>query len=237
MNILITNDDGIGSDGLRRLAEAALGFGEVVVVAPGEQCSAQSHSITLRHSITVHPVSFPVQGVRAFSCSGTPGDCVRIGSLNIMKKKPDLLLSGINYGYNLASDIQYSATVGAAFEAEFQGFNAIAFSEDAADVHEVTDAFLLPVLEEVIHSEYVPGEVVNVNFPGCPLKDLKGIKRDVRVSRLPYYTDQYLEDERLPDGGVRYTVKGVHTPFSEVDTDYAAVLDNYISIGRVKNIS
>lgn len=234
---MITNDDGIGSDGLRRLAEAALEFGEVCVVAPEEQCSAQSHSITLRHSITVHPVDFPVKGVHAFSCSGTPGDCVRIGSLNIMKEKPDLLLSGINFGYNLASDIQYSATVGAAFEAEFQGFNAIAFSEDASDMHEVTDAYLVPVLKELINEKYVPGEVLNVNFPGCPLKELKGIKRDMPVSRLPFYTDQYLEEERLPDGGVRYMVKGVHTPFDEVDTDYAAILGNYISIGRVKNIS
>ena len=96
--ILITNDDGIESDGIARLAEAAKEFGEVWIVAPESQRSAASHSITLRHPIDVLPHDFPVEGVHAFSCSGTPGDCVRVGSLNIMPVKPDVVLSGINFG-------------------------------------------------------------------------------------------------------------------------------------------
>ena len=112
--ILITNDDGIEAGGIVRLAEAAAEFGEVWVVAPARQMSAASHSITLHSPLDIYPHSFPVPGVRAFSCSGTPGDCVRTGSLSILPRRPDVVLSGINYGYNVASDIQYSGTVGAA---------------------------------------------------------------------------------------------------------------------------
>ena len=130
MNILITNDDGIEADGLIRLAEAAKEFGEVWVVAPKRERSAASHSITLRRHIDVYPHNdFPVEGVKAYHCSGKPADCVRVGALAVMPEKPDLVLSGINYGYNSATDIQYSATVGAAFEAAFQGIHAIALSE------------------------------------------------------------------------------------------------------------
>ena len=140
--ILITNDDGINADGLVRLARAAAEFGEVWVVAPDSQRSAMSHSVTLRHPIEAWQVDFQVPGVRAYACDGQPADCVRIGVLNIVPGKPDHVLSGINYGYNLASDLQYSATAGAAFEAAFQKIHSIAFSEDAGDIHEVTDRYL-----------------------------------------------------------------------------------------------
>ena len=86
--ILITNDDGIDSDGLIRLAKVAMEFGEVWVVAPHSQRSAMSHSITLRHSIEAWEVDFPVPGIRAYACDGTPADCVRIGVLNIV---PEML--------------------------------------------------------------------------------------------------------------------------------------------------
>ena len=103
--ILITNDDGIFADGLIRLAATAKSFGEVWVVAPESQRSAASHSITLHSYIDVRPAAFPVPGVHAFASSGTPGDCVRVGSLSVMPARPDIVLSGINYGYNAASDI------------------------------------------------------------------------------------------------------------------------------------
>ena len=99
--ILITNDDGIEAGGIVRLAEAAAEFGEVWVVAPARQMSAASHSITLHSPLDIYPHSFPVPGVRAFSCSGTPGDCVRTGSLSILPRRPDVVLSGINYGFNV----------------------------------------------------------------------------------------------------------------------------------------
>ena len=205
-------------------------------MAPSAQNSAVSHSITLRHSIEVHPHDFSVENVKAYSCSGTPGDCVRVGSLCIMDNKPDVVLSGINFGVNVASDIQYSATAGAAFEAEFQGCHAIAVSEAATDRHEVTDKFLFQILEELIYEPYVEGEIWNVNFPGCSLDECRGILRDRKVSRKAYFKDHYNLLKRFPDGGMELMVEGIHTPAEEKDTDYAAVLGNFISIGKVKNI-
>ena len=236
-DILITNDDGVGSEGLARLAEAAREFGRVFVVAPAHQNSAASHSITLRHSIEVCPYDIAVDGVEAWSCSGTPADCVRVGSLSVMPGKPDVVFSGINRGYNIASDIQYSATAGAAFEAEFQGCLAIAFSEDDGDCHEVTDRYLREMIAELIEEPYIPGQIVNVNFPGCRLNECKGILRDRRVSRLAYFEDHYNVVRKLPGGGMELMVEGVHEPVTEEGSDYAAVLGNHVSVGRVRNIS
>ena len=234
--ILITNDDGIESDGIRRLAEAAKEFGQVWIVAPESQRSAASHSITLRHPIDVHPYNFSVEGVRAFSCTGTPGDCVRVGVLSIMPEKPDVIMSGINFGYNVASDIQYSATAGAAFEGEFQGILSIAFSEGMTGVHEVTDRYLKEIMEELIDKPYEAGKIWNVNFPHCKLVECKGVLRDRRVSRKSFYTDSYRPVEEFANGGVSLMVDGVFSPQSEEDTDYGAVLDNYVSIGTVRNL-
>ena len=148
--ILITNDDGIQSDGIIRLARAAKKYGKVWVVAPDGQRSAMSHRITLRETIEFFPVDFPVEGVHAYASTGTPADCVRFGILNIVKEKPDYVFSGINYGYNSGTDIQYSATVGSALEAACAGVHAIAFSEGASECHEVTDAYLEQMLKELM---------------------------------------------------------------------------------------
>ena len=236
MRILITNDDGIESDGISRLAKTAKEFGEVWVVAPESQRSAASHSITLRHPIDVHPFQL-MEGVHAFSCTGTPGDCVRVGILNIMPEKPDIILSGINFGYNVASDIQYSATAGAAFEGEFQGILSIAFSEGMNGCHEVTDKYLKEIMTELIDKPYVPGQIWNVNFPHCKVGECKGILRDRKVSRKSFYTDRYKAVEEFSNGGVSLMVDGIFSPTTEEGTDIGAVLDNYISIGVVKNIS
>ncbi len=236
MRILITNDDGIESDGISRLAKTAKEFGEVWVVAPESQRSAASHSITLRHPIDVHPFQL-MEGVHAFSCTGTPGDCVRVGILNIMPEKPDIIMSGINFGYNVASDIQYSATAGAAFEGEFQGILSIAFSEGMNGCHEVTDKYLKEIMTELIDKPYVPGQIWNVNFPHCKAGECKGILRDRKVSRKSFYTDRYKAVEEFSNGGLSLMVDGIFSPTTEEGTDIGAVLDNYISIGVVKNIS
>ncbi|MBR4515173.1 MAG: 5'/3'-nucleotidase SurE [Lachnospiraceae bacterium] len=234
--ILITNDDGIKAEGLVRLASAALKYGEVWVVAPASERSAASHSIALRSPVDVYPVEFPVQGVHAFSCSGTPADCVRVGSISVMTYKPDVVLSGINFGYNTASDIQYSATVGAAFEAEFQGYRAIAFSEGIG-VHDVTDRYLDEILAELIDSDAGEGRIFNVNFPQCTLEECGGVLRDRKVSRSMLYADGYKLLEKLPGGGMRYMVDGKYQEIAEDGTDLRAVLDGYVSVGVVNNIS
>ena len=236
MRILITNDDGINADGIIRLAKAVKEIGEVWVVAPIEQRSAASHSISLHDHIDVYPYDFPVDNVKAFSCSGTPADCVRVGSLNIMPCKPDLLLSGLNNGYNVASDIQYSATAGAAFEGSFQGITSIALSEEADKLHEVSDNFLHSVLYDLSNKKLGYGQIFNVNFPGCPLSEYKGILNDRSVSHGMFYRDHYIELEKLKNGGVRLMVEGDYNEDAEPDTDFRAVVDKYISISIVNNI-
>lgn len=234
--ILITNDDGINSDGLIRLVKAAVEFGEVWVVAPDSQRSAMSHSITLRHSIEVWEVDFPVEGVHAYACNGTPADCVRIGVLNIVPGKPDHVFSGINYGYNTATDLQYSATAGAAFEAAFQKVHAIAFSEDACQVHEVTDRYLKEIIAELLDKPLGENQIWNVNFPGVSLSECKGILRDRTVSADAFYMDRYSETV-ISEGKISYMVDGIRNYDALDGTDLKAVFDNYVSVGVATNIS
>ena len=234
--ILITNDDGIDSDGLKRLAEEAMCFGEVWVVAPDSQRSAASHSITLHTSIDVIPHDFPVRGVHAYTCTGMPADCVRVGALYVMPQKPEVVLSGINYGYNCATDVQYSATVGAAMEGAFQGCHAIALSEGALWRHEVTDHYLHEILEELMDEPLGYGQIYNVNFPCCPLSSCRGVLRDRTVSRGMMYRDSYRAQKKLPGGGVRLMVDGEYNEDAEPGTDFRAIADKYVSVGTVSNI-
>ena len=234
--ILITNDDGIYSGGIIRLAQAAKEFGEVWVVAPDSQRSAMSHSITLRHSVQAWKVDFPVPGVHAYACDGTPGDCVRIGVLNIVPGKTDHVFSGINFGYNAATDLQYSATAGAAFEAAFQKIRTIAFSEEACDRHEVTDRFLKEIIGELLDKPLGIQQIWNVNFPGCKLQDCKGILYDRKVSNDVFYNDKYIETP-VEDGKISYMVQGIRNYSAEEGTDLKAIFENYVSVGVASNIS
>lgn len=235
--ILITNDDGINSDGLKRLAEASSEFGEVWIVAPDSERSAASHSVTLRHPIEAWEVDYPVAGVKAYACTGMPADCVRIGVLNVVKDKPDYVFSGINYGFNMATDLQYSATVGAAFEGIFQGVQSIAFSEGAEDIHEVTDRYLKEIMAELIELPLDANRIWNVNFPSCKLDECKGILRDRTVSiDRNFYNDKYNE-QMLSNGRVSYMVEGIRNWEANEGTDLRAILDNYVSIGVATNIS
>ena len=235
-NILITNDDGIDSDGLIRLVKVAMEFGEVWVVAPQSQRSAMSHSITLRHSIEAWEVDFPIPGVHAYACDGTPADCVRIGVLNIVPGKPDHVFSGINYGYNVGSDLQYSATAGAAFEASFQKIHTIAFSEDADEMHEVTDEYIKDIMGDLLDKPLEINQIWNVNFPSCRLKDCKGILKGRTVSTDEFYKDRYLE-KKVSSGKISYMVEGIRNYEASQGTDLRAILDNYVSIGIATNIS
>lgn len=235
MKILITNDDGIDANGIIRLAECAKNFGEVWVVAPDSQRSAMSHSITLRHGFKAWEVPFPVEGVHAFACDGTPADCARIGVLNIVPGKPDVVLSGINYGWNVASDLQYSATAGAAFEARFQGIKAIALSEPFLENPEPTNDNLYAILEETLKMDCPENQIINVNFPECTSAECKGILRDRKVSRGCVFKDHYSETP-AENGAIEYMVVGELQNCGEPGTDLDAVFNNYISIGYASNI-
>ncbi len=243
MRILITNDDGIKAEGIVRLAAAAKEFGEIWIVAPETQRSAASHSLTINKGIDVYTCDdFPVDGVKAYSCSGHPSDCLRIGCEYIMPYKPDIIFSGINNGFNVGTDIQYSATVGAALDTAMCGYPVIAFSEgfrgddrEREAGHAVTDLYLYDILEELLGSELIPGKVINVNFPDCDPKDYKGILKDRRVGMDTPYIDKYSVED-LENGGKRYNIIWTDRDHATEGTDLRAILDGYISIGVVHNI-
>jgi len=124
--ILITNDDGYRSEGLHALAEAVSRLGDVTIVAPMTEASAIGHALTLRHPLRLERI-----GDRVFAVDGTPTDCVNIAVTRVLKGLPDLVLSGINKGWNLGDDVTYSGTVSGAFEAALLGAQALAVSMKA----------------------------------------------------------------------------------------------------------
>ena len=231
--ILITNDDGIQASGIIRLAAAARFFGEVTVIAPETECSAMSHSITIREPIDLFPYAFPVPDITAWSCSGTPSDCVRIALSYLLPHKPDFVLSGINYGWNIASDIQYSATVGAAMEAAHDGIPSFAFSEPYHPDHSVTDRYLQAVLSDVLNETPERDTILNINFP---LTSCAGFLKGRTVSSGSAYQSRYKLAEKLSGNGLRLTSDGIPDNACEDGSDLKALLDHYISIGVVKNI-
>ncbi|MEE3393949.1 MAG: 5'/3'-nucleotidase SurE [Lachnospiraceae bacterium] len=235
MKILISNDDGINSHGIARLARAAKNFGEVWVVAPNKQKSGSSHSINLHTPVAVKEEKFKVKGVRAFSVKGSPADCVRIGILNLLPEKPDFVLSGINFGVNAGTDVMYSGTIGAAMEARFQEIPAAAISEGTNIAAANTDEHILEILEEVFNTPLQYNEIVNVNFPDCKPQDCRGVLRDRFVSHSQVYKDSYTAD-KLTEKITTYMVQGTRGQTYEPGSDLQALRDNYISIGMVRNM-
>lgn len=249
MNILVTNDDGINSDGIVRLASVAGKFGKVMVVAPATQCSAMSHRLTIGKNMLVRKVDFPVEGVAAYDVEGTPADCVKLAKAGVFGDIPDVVLSGINNGYNAGSDIQYSGTIGAAMEAACGGIHAIAFSEKRMDDkcmnikeqsgenknHQVTDKYLEKILGELIDKKLLEGEIWNVNFPGGSANECKGIAYGVRVANDAFYRDSF-EKEEFGNGNMLLKLVGVYHEDAEDNTDFKALVDGYVSVGKVRNI-
>lgn len=233
MKILIVNDDSIHAPGIEVLARAALELGEVTVVAPAHQCSAMAQQITIRGKLNVRRAEdFPVPVKAAWQVDGTPADCVRV-AMHILEEKPDLVLSGINAGWNAGFDIVHSGTLGAAFEATLYGIPAIAFSNAHGAQLDPVEPHLVPILRELAQQAPPQGGVWNVNFPGG---EPRGIRRGCQVAPAPLFREHYVSTP-LADGSADYTLEG--TPLAPGDpvpagSDLEAVLDGYISIGSVR---
>lgn len=234
MRILVVNDDGIHAEGIYHLAKMAKNLGEVWVVAPDEQCSAMSHRITVHGSIEVKKENDFLDGVKAYCVKGTPADCVKVGIQHVMPRKPDIVFSGINYGYNVGFNILYSGTVGAAMEALLSGIPAIAFSKEMNNNYELVDAHLLSITNDLMNRPITKNEIWNVNIPGCPISEFKGILDERLPSQDSFHLDNYDRVE-LEGGDFRLNINGIGNTNAELGTDMKAVLDNYISIGKVKN--
>ena len=126
--ILVTNDDGITAPGIRSLIDVMNEIGDVVVIAPDSPQSAMGHAITINSTLHCQKVNIDSGPQKEYSCSGTPADCIKLGINEILKKKPDLCVSGINHGSNASINVIYSGTMSAAIEASIEGVPAIGFS-------------------------------------------------------------------------------------------------------------
>lgn len=228
--ILVTNDDGVDSEGIIVLADTLRALGDVTVVAPESDRSGVSHSISTRHPVTVTERGGRV--VRTFACSGTPADCVVLGTYELCGGMPDIVVSGINRGANLADDINYSGTVGAAVEAILVGVPSIAVSLAASWPerdpmhHWETAAVIARDLARVTIAHPLPVDTYwNLNVPN--LSRVRGV-RFTRQGRKRY-TDRLA---RRDTGGTvsYYWVWGKHARRDSGDTDDAAVHDGYASI-------
>lgn len=234
LKILVVNDDGISAPGIARLAANAAKFGDVWVVAPAKQCSAMSQKLTIFENLELKRVEFPVPVKAAYSLNGTPADCVKVAVKMLLKNKPDIVFSGINYGYNAGLDIAYSGTVGATMEAAINGIPAIAFSSRDGESDEVTERYIEEITAELLNKPLPLGKVWNVNFPGCPLSRCKGILRDRKIAQLCFYENCY-ELKKRDDGGEEFI------PYSDLSetarapegTDVHALINDYISIGAI----
>ena len=236
MHILIVNDDGIGSPGIVMLAEAAKAFGDVTVVAPDGQRSGMSQHISVHGDMIVsRAVDFPLEDVEAYQINGTPADCVRVGLWAVMKEKPDLVLSGVNTGFNVGFDTAYSGTVGAAKEAVFLGVPAIAFSSGGDTYLPDVEDYLEPIIRDLLARPIDPWAFWNVNFPKCHKDEIRGIKEDCFPAHAVYYQTSY-EPKGKEDDGMHYQIRICFPQAQEECSDIQALLDGYISIGRIGNL-
>ncbi len=210
--ILVSNDDGITSRGILNLVNVMKELGEVIVVAPDGPQSGMGHAITVGDTLRLNE-SFIFEGVRAFECSGTPADCIKMARHFVLKdeRQPDVVVSGINHGSNTSISVLYSGTMSAAIEGAIEGVPAIGFS-----------------LEQVLKKGLPKGVALNVNIPAKKNDNIKGI----RVCRQANakWVEEF--DQRFdPYGRPYFWMTGNFVNFDKAeDNDEWAIANNYVSV-------
>src|SRR5688500_17311582 len=171
--ILITNDDGITAPGIHNLVEAVKDLGKIIVVAPDKPQSGMGHAITIGQPLRLSSVTTFFEGVEAYQCTGTPVDCVKLAVDKVLRRKPDLCLSGINHGANHSINVIYSGTMSAAVEAAIEsipsaGFSLLDYSIEA----DFTGArkYVRMVVEKMLTTKMDKHTVLNVNIPALPVE-------------------------------------------------------------------
>ena len=228
--ILVTNDDSIHSKGIRELVSVARLFGRVVVVAPDKPQSAMGHAITISNPLRIHDFH-GFDEIDAYECSGTPVDCVKLAIFEILKRKPDLLLSGINHGENSSTNVLYSGTMSAAIEGAMEGIDSIGFSLSDFDPEANFDAvkrIAKKLISQVLKSGLPSNTCLNVNIPKIPIHKIKGIQ--VCAQAHAYWSD-YFDSREDQFGRPYYWLTG---DFADVDqrkdTDLYALKNGYVSV-------
>ena len=233
--ILVTNDDSIVSPGIRTLIEVMKTIGNVVVVAPDSPQSAMGHAITLNNTLHIDKVNLDKDLIHEYSCSGTPVDCVKMAVREILKRKPDLCVSGINHGSNSSINVIYSGTMSAAVEAGIEGIPAIGFShlDYSWETNlEPTKEWIKKITLEVLEKGLPEGVVLNVNFP----KEKTGTIKGVKVCRQAKANWEEKFDKRTnPQGKEYYWLTGEFVNHDKgQDTDEYALANGYISLVPVQ---
>lgn len=231
MNILLVNDDGIYSNGILRLAEKLAKMHNVTVVAPQNQMSGTGHSMTLYGYVNFSKINI-LNGIECYIVSGTPADCVKVAVNLILTEKPDLIISGINKGFNLGTDIVYSGTVNSALEGAVHGIKAIAVSQEyGIKDFEFSSEFVVKNLQKLF--SLLPDDaqtVLNINIPSDDVNTIKGVKI-AKIGRK-LFKENYAFEENLGFRAHCRTTLADNT----TDEDDVLLYDNgYITISPVKN--
>lgn len=229
--ILISNDDGITSRGIRLLVEIMSELGEVLVVAPDSPQSAMGHAITIGDTLRLDETDI-FGDIKAYECSGTPADCVKLAKHHILTdRQPDLVVSGMNHGSNTSISVLYSGTMSAAIEAAMEGLPAIGFSlcdySHEADMSHVRK-WIKNIAQEALKKGIPKGVAINVNFPPKRNEEIRGIK----ICRQANARWQEEFDERFDPYGRKYywlTGNFVNHDKGE-DNDEWAIANNYVSL-------
>ena len=233
--ILVTNDDGINAPGIRTLISVVKDIGDVIVVAPDSPQSGMGHAITINSTLHSSRITPKNSEIIEYSCSGTPADCVKLAINELMPRKPDLCVSGINHGSNSSINVIYSGTMSAAIEAGIEGVPAIGFSlldySWNADFSQSKD-FIRKITLNALNNGIPKGVVLNVNIPAVKKSDIKGVK--ICRQAKAYWVEEF--DKRKNPLGQEYywlTGKFVNKDQGE-DTDEWALKNNNISIVPVE---
>ncbi len=235
--ILVTNDDSIVAPGIRALVETMRQFGDVVVVAPDSPQSGKGHAITLEEPLRLQKVEDLFDNdVEAYQCSGTPADCVKLAVDKVLKRKPDLCVSGINHGSNSSINVIYSGTMSAAMEASIEGIPAIGFSylDFSFDADFSACKFYASQIISQLFSNQIPVHLLlNVNFPKLSLEEIKGIKI-CRQAKAKW--DEEFDQRQDPRGKEYFWLTGKFVNHDDgKDTDQWALENGYVSVVPVSH--
>ncbi|EKQ53562.1 MULTISPECIES: 5'/3'-nucleotidase SurE [unclassified Clostridium] len=231
MNILITNDDGINAPGIISLAEEVSKKHNVIIVAPREQKSASSHSISIHNPIKIKEEFIEGLSCKAYSVVGTPADCTQVG-LSLLDDNIDIVISGINKGPNLGTDILYSGTVSAAIEGAVYGIPSIAVSMDVdyeKDDEDYSKAvkWTMKILN-IAKERYLKSDIVlNLNIPNLNDSEIKGIKV-CKIGKTTYKTEYILLECNGEDKV--YTIKGIRNDIEKDETDLYYLSKGYVTL-------
>lgn len=230
MRVLITNDDGITSPGLQALVRLFDPVGETFVVAPERERSATGHAITLHKPLRTHAAAIPESPARAWATNGTPADCVALGILDLLPSRPDIVVSGINVGPNLARDLTYSGTVSGAMEGAIFGVPSVAVSVGAFrnPIFSVAAHFAVDLARAILLNGLPDDTLLNVNVPNLPVERIAGVAI-TRQSANRYISR--VEKRVDPRGRTYYWLTGAPSPQEDVEgTDAWALAHDQISI-------